>query len=108
MQALDAPPPPATLTVLDLPAAVELQIFSQLSAAELAACMATCRAWRQSAAAPELWQVACEQRWRSGGSAGQLAALARQGRWLEVYRLRRRVRDACSVSLGAMVAVTPS
>lgn len=84
--------PPAPPTVLDLPAAVELLIFSQLTASELAACMATCRAWRQSAAAPELWQAACEQRWRSCGSTGQLSALARQGHWLEVYRLRRQVR----------------
>lgn len=93
MPACEAPPPPPAEppTVLDLPTAVELQIFSQLTDLELAACMATCRAWRQSAAAPELWQAACERRWRSGGDTAQLAALACEGRWLQVYRLRRQV-----------------
>ncbi|KAL4444008.1 hypothetical protein ABPG75_011745 [Micractinium tetrahymenae] len=60
--------------------------------------MATCRAWRQSAAAPELWQGACERRWRSGGTTGQLAGLVRQGRWIEVYRLRRQA-DARTLAL---------
>ncbi|KAL4444014.1 hypothetical protein ABPG75_011751 [Micractinium tetrahymenae] len=102
MPALDTLPPAlpsaAPPTVLDLPTAVKLHIFSHLTAAKLAACMATCRAWRQSAATPELWQGACKRRWRSGATTGQLAGLARQGRWLEVHRLRRQA-DAPALAL---------
>lgn len=91
------PPPPApaannaALLILSLPAEVELHIFAKgLSAADLAACIATCRAWRQAAAAPELWRAHSAARWQHSSSA--FAQLQREGRWLELYRERRKVR----------------
>jgi hypothetical protein len=78
--------------VLSLPAEVELHILSRLSAADLAACMATCRAWRQAAAAPELWRALSDARWRHGSRLGPTAQLQREGRWLEFYCERRKVR----------------
>lgn len=87
----EAPPP--AVGILDLPTATELAVFSQLSAADLAACLATCRAWRAAAAAPKLWAGLARRRWRHGWERprGELAALLREERWLEAYRWRRQV-----------------
>lgn len=104
-EAVAAPPPPAAAaaaedeptSILSLPTEVEQQIFAVLPTADLAACMATCRAWRASAAAPALWQAACTRRWLHGGphngrlSAGEEA----QGSWHGVY-IRRRQVSLCS------------
>jgi hypothetical protein len=92
-----APPPPATEgdaapSVLSLPTEVEQLVFSHLSAAELAACMATCRAWRAAAGADAVWAEACARRWRHVNEApAQAAELHRQGHWRQLYRLRRQV-----------------
>lgn len=67
---MTAPPSPAVgspetpPSVLMLPAEVESMIFARLSASELAACMATCRAWRQAASSPPLWNALIATRWR--------------------------------------------
>lgn len=84
---------------------VELQIFGQLSAADLAACAATCRAWRASASAPSLWAAVCQRRWphgwpgagEDGGAEGlpALDALHAGGQWREMYGLRRQVGWQC-------------
>ncbi|EFN56755.1 hypothetical protein CHLNCDRAFT_144213 [Chlorella variabilis] len=96
-----APPPPSDEgppSILSLPAEVAQQVFASLSAADLAACMATCRAWREAAACPPLWQSLAARRWQHGGTVGQLGALRRDGRWLELYRQRRQL-DARALSL---------
>lgn len=98
---------PAEATILDLPEDVNAILFSQLpSARDLAACLATCRAWRTSAATPELWEAAARRRWRHGWDApwggaadaapavAALLELQRQGRWQQAYAARRQVRRA--------------
>lgn len=83
----------AATSIMSLPTEVEQQIFASLSSSDLAACMATCRAWRASAAAPALWRAACSRRWPHGGPPGGSlpAAQEAQGSWRGVYSSRRQV-----------------
>lgn len=85
----------AGTSILCLPTEVEHQIFASLSTADLAACMATCRAWRASAAAPALWRAACARRWQHGGPpSGSLSAVEEvQGGWHALYIRRHQVRS---------------
>ena len=103
----------AATTILDLPEDVYALIYSCLpSARDLAACMATCRAWRASAASPVLWEAAARRRWRHGWdgavadsipAAAALLELQRQGHWQQAYAARRRVRNATCRMLPGML-----
>ena len=88
----------AAPSILSLPTEVEQQVFSHLSAANLASCMATCRAWRGAAGADPVWREACARRWRHISEApSQVAELHRQGLWRQLYRRRRQVRLCTSL-----------